>query len=398
MHGHPRYMLMACLICFIYSTKSQTPISVTVDFDKDMAGYDIVANYNNGIKVVGLESPDSLKGKRLKIEGEVYLKVFLFSLQITEKQSRKFLYSRAFVLEPPASYISFKTSPYPTAIDSFYLIVDKIDNANESAFSTIPFFINMDSFCLKEKKVYHDTLQEFINNPQRFANTRNDSSFKAICLALYAKQCEYLSQHISNKYAFWFFQGEIVNLGSAMFRGDTVFNNFFRQAYNNIFAATYDTTMPGSSLREQLRANEKLTLNDAMPQFSFKEINGTTTDLHKQTKGKMVLIDFWASWCPPCIKKFPFIQSIYQLYDSSKLTIIGVSLDAHKETVEKAIQRYGLKWTNYHDDLFLFKNKFRVEAIPVLLLFNEAGKLVYNSQLVDDDKLLLKILQEHIGQ
>src|SRR5581483_4158654 len=63
------------------------------------------------------------------------------------------------------------------------------------------------------------------------------------------------------------------------------------------------------------------------PDFVLKDIAGKDFKLSRQTLGKIVIIDFWASWCPPCIKEVPVLQKLYARYKNRGLVIVGISMD-----------------------------------------------------------------------
>jgi thiol-disulfide isomerase/thioredoxin len=95
-------------------------------------------------------------------------------------------------------------------------------------------------------------------------------------------------------------------------------------------------------------------------------------------KGKVVLIDFWASWCGPCRKEMPHVKEIYAKYKGMGLEILGVSLDDDKDAWINAIQKDGLTWPQV-SDLGGWKNEaaqvYGVQAIPHTVLVDKNGKI-----------------------
>ena len=138
-----------------------------------------------------------------------------------------------------------------------------------------------------------------------------------------------------------------------------------------------------------------LNLGNQAPEISLKNPYGTVIDL-SSLRGKLVLIDFWASWCGPCRYENPAVVKAYNLYKDKKFkngngfTIYSVSLDANIEAWKKAIEKDGLTWENHVSDLKGWNSeaaaKYRITSIPGNYLINEKG-LVINKNLRGEELL-----------
>lgn len=114
-------------------------------------------------------------------------------------------------------------------------------------------------------------------------------------------------------------------------------------------------------------------------------------------KSKLVLVDFWASWCPPCRKEMPALVQIYKEYKSKGLEIVGVSLDKDLEAWKKGIGQLNITWPQM-SDLKYWESKsvdiYAIRSIPHLMLVDENGTIVarglHGNELKDKISQLLK--------
>lgn len=111
--------------------------------------------------------------------------------------------------------------------------------------------------------------------------------------------------------------------------------------------------------------------------LKFTTTTGEEFDLAKM-RGKVVLIDFWASWCGPCISEMPNVVAYYEKMHDKGLEVVGISLDKDKDKMEAAIKKNKMPWPQYFDGLG-WKNKistkYGINSIPRLWVIDKEGKL-----------------------
>ncbi len=105
-----------------------------------------------------------------------------------------------------------------------------------------------------------------------------------------------------------------------------------------------------------------------------------------------MLIDFWASWCPPCRAENPNVVAAYKKYKDKNFTVLGVSLDNDRDKWKQAIEKDGLNWTQV-SDLKGWDSEtaamYGVQSIPANFLLDPSGKIIATNLRGDDlDRVL----------
>ena len=163
-------------------------------------------------------------------------------------------------------------------------------------------------------------------------------------------------------------------------------------------------------------ARQRLPLFEQPVQLQFTAVDGRPVDLEK-LRGKVVLVDFWATWCVPCVAELPNLKKVYAAYHDRGFEIVGITLEnaklTPKDTADQAAAKlakarrfltdftaaHGLPWPQYFDGKE-WKNDFFVRympdrGVPAMLLLNQEGKVVtvdaHGEALEHEVKRLLKL-------
>ena len=140
---------------------------------------------------------------------------------------------------------------------------------------------------------------------------------------------------------------------------------------------------------------ENVQIGKTAPEFSLPDTAGVSVSL-SDFRGKYVLLDFWASWCPPCRRENPNVVKAFQEYKDKNFTIIGISLDNNKDKWMKAIADDNLAWRHV-SDLKYWDSEipalYGVRGIPANILLDPNGVIIARNITGED---LHKTLQEVI--
>lgn len=145
----------------------------------------------------------------------------------------------------------------------------------------------------------------------------------------------------------------------------------------------------------------RLSLPGSNMELSGHLLNGGKLDW-KSYRGKVVLVDFWATWCGPCRQEVPNVLRLYKQYHDQGFEVVGVSLDAEKEQAESYIKQYDLPWPNLfspNEDERAWDAPMAVHygvmGIPLAILIDADGKVV---SLEARGPELAKLLEDIFGK
>lgn len=169
---------------------------------------------------------------------------------------------------------------------------------------------------------------------------------------------------------------------------------FLAQVEKDLAATIQEQPRIGGYLG-QLRGQLNMPgVGDSMD-IAFTALDGEAFDLSAM-KGKVVLVDFWATWCGPCIAEMPNVINAYKEHKESGFEVVGISLDQNKADLEKYISENEMDWPQYFDGKGWgneIAGKFGIQGIPATFLIGKDGKIAATNLRGDElDKKVTELL------
>lgn len=93
-------------------------------------------------------------------------------------------------------------------------------------------------------------------------------------------------------------------------------------------------------------------------------------------KGHVIYLDFWASWCKPCRKSFPFMNEMHRRHSKQGLKVISINLDTHRKDARKFLRKYPAKFTVAYDEKGVTPGKYNVAVMPTSFIIDRKGNIV----------------------
>lgn len=108
--------------------------------------------------------------------------------------------------------------------------------------------------------------------------------------------------------------------------------------------------------------------------FNLPNAEGDQQSL-SQYAGQVVLINFWASWCPPCIKEMPELQSLHDKYKGLGFSVVGINIDDDSEIAKRIISKFSINYPIVFDASKATSKSYQVKGMPASFLIDKNGEL-----------------------
>jgi len=161
-----------------------------------------------------------------------------------------------------------------------------------------------------------------------------------------------------------------------------------KKAFLTVITMLMTITMQAQSTQQDMDdmyATELLKAGTIAPDFSMKTPDGETIQLSEYAKGKTIVLDFWASWCPDCRKDAPEVVRQYEKYHQYGIEFIGISMDTDVEAWKKTIEKFGITYPQV-SELKKFKETdiakaYGVKWIPSIVVVGPDGQVKLSTVL-----------------
>lgn len=233
-------------------------------------------------------------------------------------------------------------SAYVKAVGPMPWDIDRISNAEIAA---APELANDTAFTNQVARHHYKMIADFQRNNLEFAKTHPNSFFAPVALFGTASN------------------DKTVTVAEQVFK---------------TFSPAIQATDNGKTIKEFIEAHYRLKIGGPAPVFTQNNPAGKQLSL-ADYKGKIVLIDFWASWCSPCRQEIPNLLAQYKMYKDKGFEILSVSLDNSRDKWLKALQQEGMTWPQVSDlngNNNSVARLYGVSAIPATFLVDRDGKLI----------------------
>lgn len=138
-----------------------------------------------------------------------------------------------------------------------------------------------------------------------------------------------------------------------------------------------DSSAPDQAKEEAKGILKRLDAVGKPVDIQYTAVDGRQVDLSKM-QGKVVLVDFWATWCGPCMMELPHVKAAYEKLHDKGFEIVGISFDEDKDALQKTLKQKEMTWPQFFDGNG-WKNKFGVQfgiqSIPTMWLVDKKGNL-----------------------
>lgn len=175
------------------------------------------------------------------------------------------------------------------------------------------------------------------------------------------------------------------------------------QVYYNKFQNEVDDRSLVSSFEDQFLLDQRNT-EDLSEAYFLDSYNHRVNleDLLLKHRGKLIYVDFWASWCAPCRREMPASKELGEDYAEKEVTFLYVSIDKDAERWKRAVEEDGLSWNDEniialnHPEAQIYQD-LNLHAIPRYILFDQQGDIIYQNAPSPSSEEIRKILDENLN-
>jgi thiol-disulfide isomerase/thioredoxin len=350
-----KHLLVAGLWCLSFLSSAQTPIQATVSGNIfNTVGDSVYISQFYGTHYVNFIGGKLDKKGNFKLTGKLPAKDY-YVLRISKNQHINIILkdkSNIQIYGDGKNITAFHNivgSDESSALNDFIVRLQLYNQKKDSATAYLQQFPDQQEAV---NRSFTPVYQDFNNYKQRFIAENNNSPALLPVISTIDANAEFPAYE------------SIVNQLVAGFDGSPAINQLKANC---------------QQMKEQQNAMNFLAPGKEAPDFSQAKADGSQLKL-SDLRGKVVLIDFWASWCGPCRRENPNVVKLYEQYGKDGFTVLSVSLDKDKAAWLAAIEKDQLSWPNHVSDLKFWQNEaaktYKVTGIPFTVLVDREGKII----------------------
>lgn len=226
------------------------------------------------------------------------------------------------------------------------------------------------------KNSWNDSISEFTKTKIRAGRKRIRNEKNKILL-------QYIKENPDSYVGMWLFAENFSIYG---------YNAIHENMYNSM-SDKLKNTYCGQGLNKKLKIARISSINGYLPNTTLLEFKGTEKNIQFDSfESKYLLVDFWASYCAPCIKQFPYLLELYNNTSRDFFNVIAISIDEGKtiKNWNSFLQKQSFPWKQYLDENGFAKQIF-INSVPANFLLNRKGQIILRDFTVDELKEFLEL-------
>lgn len=117
-----------------------------------------------------------------------------------------------------------------------------------------------------------------------------------------------------------------------------------------------------------------LEVGDMAPEFSLPSLDGTVMSL-SDWQGQVVVLNYWATWCPPCVQEMPSLQELHEALGEQGLRVVAVSVDERFSDIQGFVDRFDLSFIILHDEGMKTARRYQTFKYPETYIIDRSGRV-----------------------
>ncbi|PVH26946.1 TlpA family protein disulfide reductase [Sphingobacterium corticibacter] len=247
---------------------------------------------------------------------------------------------------------------------------------------------NLQNGQMAESKLLGELYPKYNNGGRDNDSIKNE--FSHIVKQMNRKSIDFLRPYSHNFFSFFYFSDQIMGLSDlievdAQYYGELL--TYFESTFPNEFKETLEGQKIATILGQKA-SGYKLGENQFFPDLDIKDIHGNAIPLNDFNED-FLLIDFWASWCGPCLRQLPQVKVLRGEFSEDHLKILSISIDRDSLAFTNARLKHDMNWAHVLDKGDMFGSRLGVGSIPTVVILDRNRQIVYyhNGGMLDLDRI-----------